>query len=128
MGDLLDFKTKDGRLVLIDLDEWERRITVWSSPERELIGHFCWRDCEDDNGGETYLKITHMYLEGPFAARSYIRQGIGTACLRALHDKGHTIVFSADDGVKHDDGSQLTGDGPVFAARMVAMGLAVQES
>lgn len=119
------YTTKDARIVELDWSDDEMK--VWTSGEtRELIGTFSFAYVEGPSGRGTddYWHLTHLHLEGPASDPHSSRgQGIGREIIRQVGV--HTsIVFTLDDGNRRDDGSHLTGDGPGFARRMVAEGLA----
>lgn len=123
--ELEPYTTKDGRTVELDWSGDEMK--VWTTGDkRELIGTFSFTYVEgpSERGTDDYWHLTHMHLEGPASdPHSYRRQGIGREIINQVG--AHTpIVFTPDDGNRRDDGSHLTGDGPGFARRMVAEGLA----
>ena len=119
------FPTKnkgDVRIVWTERDE----VIVWtvSSPP-ELIGSITFTHIEGaDRHIDDHYLVTNMYLDGPNGSGDYKRQGIGeeiisNTCIR--------VRFHVDDGNRRDDGGHLTGDGPGFAAKMVAKGFAYWE-
>lgn len=123
------YTTKDARVVELDWSDDEMK--VWTTgEERELIGSFSFTHVEGPSGrgDDDYWHLTHMHLEGPASdPHSYERQGIGREIIAQV-GADIPIVFTPDDGIRRDDGSHLTGDGPAFARRMVAEGLASWDS
>lgn len=120
--DTYHYTTYDGRDVVL---EWSNdEMTAWTADEpRERIGSFEFQFVEGSGGrgDDDYYHVTNMHLEGPSSAPgTYQQQGIGREILQIV---GH-VTFSPHDGIRRDDGSHLTGVGPIFAAKMVAAGLA----
>ena len=76
------------------------------------------------SGDDDYYHVQNMFLEGPDGSRKYLQQGIGRAIIEEVGSCDIPIVFTRNDGIKRDDGSHLTGDGPSFATKMVSEGLA----
>jgi hypothetical protein len=118
------FQCKDGRTV--ELDWQDDEMVVWTTgAQREKIGSitFLFREGLMPDGSDAHYLVTNMHLEGPNGSRAYLHQGIGRAIIRDVSELT-PIVFSPDDGQRHDDGSHLTDMGPEFAHRMVQEGLA----
>jgi|TARA_R110002060_G_scaffold9059_1_gene13398 hypothetical protein len=73
--------------------------------KKELVGGFIFNLVEMPDWD--YLLVTNMHLD---RKAGYLRAGIGTKIIDVAKDTfGCNVVFSEDDG------SHLTGDGPVFA-------------
>jgi hypothetical protein len=99
---------------LIQLDDALEGITV-SDLSGNLIGEIDIQEIEYDIYSDH--KIIHMYLDKQ--GSSYLRCGIGRECLRFFRDMaGATLVAERNTGMRHSDGSHLTGDAPSFVAKM----------
>lgn len=106
-----NFLAKDNRTYQIDISESGEVITV--SLRGEPKGSISLTYCEGVGHGDDHYYITNLSLD------KCKKEGIGTACLK-YHKKifGRPILAASDDGIKKDDGSHLTGDGPAFIATM----------
>ncbi len=112
-----NFTTKKGSTVIIDIDEVNSTATV-ATLTGQQVGSIDFNLIEDPSAPDGYyLKMTHAFLEG--ADRQYLRQGIGTECVRLMGKvTGFPITASENDGAVHDDGSHLTGDAPAWVAKL----------
>lgn len=110
------FKCRNGSTITIRIDEFDDfSVTVFDEGGIKL-GQM---NFSDDDG---CLKLTWAYLDQSDPV--WCRQGIGQEILRQVKEvSGCPIVASDNDGIRHDDGSHLTGDAPGFVARMREEGL-----
>ena len=120
MEDLMEevmFTTSKGRSYLILIDDFGEEITV--THHDEPVGSISLRFIEgaDLRQPDSY-HITHLALDG------CRRQGVGRRCLQ-LHIEifQSPITANKDDGMRRNDGSHLTGDGPAFIAKMLSEGI-----
>jgi len=103
------FKDKKDREIELVIDECEQTIDAFH--KKELVGGFIFNLVEMPDWD--YLLVTNMHLD---KKAGYLRAGIGTKIIDVAKGTfGCNVVFSEDDGIVRDDGSHLTGDGPVFA-------------
>ncbi len=111
------FATKSGSDVLIDIDE-DNYVATVSTPSGERVGAIEFLLIEDLAAPDGYfLKMTHAFLEG--AGGKYLRQGIGTECVRLMAEvSGFPITTNDHDGTVQHDGSHLTGDAPFWVAKL----------
>jgi hypothetical protein len=116
----LTFVTKDLRKVQIVFD-WDDQVTIRSASGAK-IGHLEHRQLDDDAPSEVRL-IQNMYLEGADEGGSYKQQGVMSFVFATLVDKGYRLLARHHDGMKREDGSELTQDAPGFMDRMEAKGL-----
>ncbi len=87
-----------------------------------MIGSITFRHIEGvDRHDEGHFVVTNLCLDGPNGSGYYTKQGIRLEIISSI---SIAITFHVDDGKRRDDGGHLTGDGPVFARKMVAKGLA----
>lgn len=62
-------------------------------------------------------RLTHAFIEG--GNGRYKHQGVGTEAVRFFQEYiGQGVELPKDDGVRKDDGSHLTGDGPGFVGSL----------
>jgi hypothetical protein len=116
------FTTKNKGDVEIEWTDNDEAIVRTVATPPELIGSITFRHIEGaDRYDEDHFVVTNMYLDGPNGSRNYIKQGIGQEIISSA---SITVTFHIDDGNRRDDGGHLTGDGPAFARKMVAKGLA----
>ncbi|MBX9866082.1 MAG: hypothetical protein K2Y14_04150 [Burkholderiales bacterium] len=116
-GDVFVYDLKDGRRIQLafDLDNGCEVTELLSDNEEVNAGSISWEHNDEEYDGYERIQderchITHLNLFS-----GYIRQGIGTEIIRKLkEDYGCLVTFSDDDGIRRDDGSHLTGDGPAF--------------
>lgn len=116
------FGLKDGirsvRIVVDDLTDYET--TVYDATTGEEVGSFEFRLIEGDM--DDMLLLTNMHLEKKGTA--YQAKGIGERIIELVREEsGLEIYARRNDGINRDDGSQLTGNGPAFVAKMVGKGL-----
>lgn len=117
------YQLKDGRSVNINVDDFDYAVKVTVNPTGETVGSMNFKVIEISPGNEILL-LTHAFLDE--AGRTYLGKGIGRCCLQQVADiSGLSICASNHDGMKHDDGSHLTGDGLGFVAKMRKEGLIV---
>ena len=112
-----NFAPKTGSKVIIDIDEDNFTATV-TTMTGQRVGSidFTLIEAPDAPYGY-YLKMTHAFLEGDNG--KYLRQGIGTECVRLMGEvTGFPIIASDDDGAVHEDGSHPTGDAPAWLAKL----------
>ena len=118
------FRCNDGRTV--DLD-WQDGIMIVSTTGaiKERVGSISFSHREDHLSEEAndYYLVINMHLDGPYGCRAYLHQGIGREIIRIVGQE-MPVVFTRHDGQTRGDGSHLTGDGPIFAGKMVEQGLA----
>lgn len=98
----------------IDLLFDEVNLSVTAKDGAVVIGTFQFREVDEDNS--LVLLLTHCHLE---KVAGYRRCGIGTAIVNFVRSYGYAILMRHDDGVRHSDGSYLSGDGSAFAAALV---------
>ena len=107
------YQLDDGRKVFINLED--ERVSVSDEKNKE-IGYLSFNQTEMPIGaGNTdfVYKLTHAYLEEDNG--SYKRKGIMTKAFRLFSwNVGQLIELSDDNGMKHSDGSHLTGEGVPF--------------
>lgn len=110
------FKCRNGRTVTIIIDDEDDFCTTVFDEHEVKLGQLNFR--EDDG----CLKLVWAYLDQSDPA--WCRQGIGREIIRQVKEfSGYLIVASDNDGMRHDDGSHLTGDAPAFVAQMRKEGL-----
>lgn len=116
------FKTKNKGDVEIEWTDDDEAIVRTVATPPELIGCITFRHIEGaDRHDEGHFVVANMYLDGPNGSGDYLKQGIGQEIISSI---SIPVTFHVDDGNRRDDGGHLTGDGPVFARKMVAKGLA----
>ncbi|MHC9419724.1 hypothetical protein ACYZX9_14130 [Sphingomonas citri] len=119
------FTTKNKGDVQIEWTDDDEAIVKTVATPPELIGSMTFRHIEGaDRHDEDRFVVTNMYLDGPNGSGDYIKQGIGQEIISSM---AIPVTFHVDDGNRRDDGGHLTGDGPGFARKMVAKGLAYWE-
>lgn len=116
--DTTQFTAKDGHIYEIQVDDFGEEIKVFRGDD--LVGSITLRCDEADppKQPDQTFHIMNLSLD------KCQRLGIGEAALRfhiAMH--GGTITATANDGIRRDDGSHLTGAGPAFVAAMKEKGL-----
>ncbi len=116
------FTTKNKGDVEIEWTDDDEAIVRTLATPPELIGSITFRHIEGaDRYDEDHFVVINMYLDGPKGRGDYIKQGIGQ---EIISSSPIPVTFHVDDGNRRDDGGHLTGDGPGFARKMVAKGLA----
>ena len=123
-----NFQTKDGRTVVIEIDESDYTATV-QTPTGAKIGAFEFSQVSTGHRQTKYgpddnyeLLLTNAFLDDE--GGSYLRQGIGRRILEMVSEESDMEIFAhRHDGIQRDDGSHLTGDAPAFVERMVKDGL-----
>ena len=115
------YRLCDGRIIHIYIDDMYESITVRDDRNQE-IGEFNFALVDDFPGHCQYL-LTGMSLDK--LDKSYLRKGIGRLCLEIFRslNGGCPITARPNDGLRLDDGSHLTGDGPSFVQAMQWEGL-----
>ena len=112
--------SKDGREVIIRVEEGNDYTAIALTPDGQEIGRLEFREIDD--GRETSLKLCWAYLDR--LDPSYRFQGIGRECLKQVRELSGLPIFAEDNhGHRQDDGSHLTGDAVTFVARMRDEGL-----
>lgn len=121
------FTTKSKGDVEIEWTDDDEFIVRTPTHPQKLIGSISFTHIEgvDRHDEDRYL-VTNMYLDGPDESGDYIGQGIGREIIESVREWGR-VTFHYGDGTRRDDGGHLTGDGPGFASKMVAEGLASWE-
>lgn len=113
----VNFPASDGNIYKIQIDDLGEQINVFFQGAKK--GSISLRLIEGNPPCQPVAyHITHLALD------SCSPLGIGRRCLqfhRELFDE--SITASNNDGIKCDDGSHLTGDGPGFIAQMRAEGI-----
>lgn len=105
------FECRNGRTVTIMIDDENDFCAIVRDDFGAKLGQLDFRDHDGR------LKLVWAYLDQIDPA--WCRQGIGREILRQVTESsGFQIFASDDDGIKHDDGSHLTGDAPAFVAKM----------
>lgn len=113
------FTTKDGRTVLIAIDDFGEEILVTDAQGKE-IGSIELSLIESDHSD--HYRIVSMFLDKD--GGGYLRQGIGRESLKQHIAIFNTSIIAADDdGIRKNDGSHLTGDAPGFINQMREEGL-----
>lgn len=110
------FECRNGRIVTIMIDDEN---DFCAAVFDELGANLGTMNFSEDDGR---LKLVWAYLDQSDPA--WCRQGIGREILHQVKEcSGFQILASDNDGMKHDDGSHLTGDAPAFVAKMRDEGL-----
>lgn len=110
------FECRNGRTVKIKIDEDNDFCATVLDASGANLGQMCFREHDGR------LKLVWAYLDQSDPA--WCRQGIGREILRQVAEASDCQIFASDnDGMKHDDGSHLTGDAPAFVSKMREEGL-----
>ena len=115
--DKTEFSAKDGKVYEIQIDDFGEEIIVYHGEERmgSITLH---RFDSDPPEQDEWFHIMNLSLD------KCQRLGIGEAALRFhIEMHGSIITATANDGIKRDDGSHLTGAGPAFVAAMQKKGI-----
>lgn len=91
--------------------------------ENDEVGRLSFRAYEDlvNNYEETHYHLMNAHIEG--GGGKYKHQGIGIEAFKLFREcTGHAkVTFSENDGIRREDGSHLTGDGPRFVSKLKNM-------
>lgn len=114
MNEELDFQAKNGVTYTIEIDDSGEKISVFL--DREPKGEICMSCIEDEHSSHYY--ITSLALDDCAGI------GIGRECLLRHKEMFDSPITAAeDDGIRKDDGSHLTGNGPGFIRKMREEGI-----
>ncbi|HEY0313834.1 MAG TPA: hypothetical protein VGC56_15250 [Allosphingosinicella sp.] len=120
------FQTKDRRTVEIEVDEFDWTVRVRTVTGGDEIGRMSFEEHECADGRSSALYLTWCFLD---RIPGWTGVGIGRECLRLAGEvSASPITAAADDGMKREDGSHLTGDAPGFVQRMREEGLIIGRS
>jgi hypothetical protein len=118
-----EFKCRNGKTVLIKIDEITYDVQVFTAAG-EKLGGMQFRLIEGYR--RDYLKLTGAFFDR--LGGEYLRQGVGRECLRRVAElSGYLIAAESDDGQRKADGSHLTGDAQRFVSQMRKEGFIVPE-
>jgi len=114
-----DYQIPSGRIITLVYDDMDYSIS-FKENDQPIGDEFRFIDESiDEDGcgdGERYL-LARMFSPVPAS-------GLGRAALEFFIDMtGATIYARSHDGIVRDDGSNLTGDAPIFVGKMQDEGL-----
>lgn len=116
------YQLDGGRCVIIEIDDMDYGVTATAHWVGENIGYMKFRLIEMLSGGLEQLHLTKAFLDK--GGGDYLRKGIGRRCLNLIREVyGLPITATEDNGLRHEDGSHLTGDAPGFVAKIREEGL-----
>ncbi|MBI5886814.1 MAG: hypothetical protein HZB85_09585 [Deltaproteobacteria bacterium] len=105
--------------VIIEIDDCSYAVSVFDL-DYNKVGCFKFKEVDVNTG--SVLKLTWCYLN--LVNEQYKRQGIGRHIIKLIKERyGLPIVAEDNDGIRKEDGSHLTGDAPMFIAKMRQEGL-----
>lgn len=87
----------------------------------DFIGRMTSRHIEGvDRPYEGHFVVTNIYSDRPNGSGDCIKRGTPQEIISSI---SIPVTFHVDDGKQREDGGHLTGDGPVFARKMVVNGV-----
>ncbi|SDF26979.1 hypothetical protein [Dyella sp. 333MFSha] len=115
--EILELTLTTGERIELRLERESVRVV---NSQEEEIGHFEFAGAEGPGGDMTW-RLINMFLEGKGGA--YKRQGIGSRAVRFFlwANSGDDFEITENEGIRKDDGSHLTEDGPAFMKHLATL-------
>lgn len=108
----------DGTVLLLSYDDTMTRVRIFHDGEKCGEIGFELRSEETSGPGQDVqvARLVHLFNE-QFAGHGVGTEAVKWFLFQAGLDAG-ALEFADDDGIRRDDGSHLTGNGPAFAASL----------